>query len=207
MDNNQASWPAGNSDAEADVKELLGLFDVPAFARRGQELEFAVRRLHDRCRAARETMLDMVRMRLRQWSTAVSGPSAWKLFFGRSIEPLWQLSGAEPPRWGTQAASIRQQQLIASHLEKSVVRFNRRWTHYLGRLNLDPTNQLIDQYNRYYVLEKECAMGSWRLALRHFSPVPLLTTEKFLQDHPCLPVPELLVPPGCPERFRSDRSD
>jgi hypothetical protein len=200
VDENQPSWPAGNSDAEADVKDLLGLFDVPAFARRGQDLEFAVRRLHDRCRAARESMLDMVRMRLGQWSTAVTGPAAWKLVFARSIEPLWTLSGAKPPHWANQAAPIRRQKLIAGHLQSSVLRFNRRWTQYLGRLNLDPTNQLIDQYNRYYVLEKECAMGSPRLALRHFSPVPLLTTESLLHDHPCLPVPERLVPPGRHDR-------
>ena len=63
--------------------------------------------------------------------------------------------------------------------------------HFLERLNLEPTNTVIDQYNRYYVLEKECVMGSARLAARHFTPVPQLTTATLADDHPTLPVPEL----------------
>jgi hypothetical protein len=59
-------------------------------------------------------------------------------------------------------------------------------------MNLDPVNLVIDQYNRYYVFEKECVMGSARLAARHFVPVPLITTPMLLNDHPTLPVPELL---------------
>ena len=51
---------------------------------------------------------------------------------------------------------------------------------------------MIDHYNRYYVLEKECVMGSGRLAARFFTPIPLLTPAQLLQDHPLLPVPEPL---------------
>jgi hypothetical protein len=51
---------------------------------------------------------------------------------------------------------------------------------------------VIDQYNRYYVLEKECVMGSSRLAARFFTPIPQLTPERLLRDHPLLPVPDLV---------------
>ena len=61
-----------------------------------------------------------------------------------------------------------------------MLRFNRRWAQFLERLNLEPINTVIDQYNRYYVLEKECVMGSARLAARHFQPVPRLTTSTLL---------------------------
>jgi hypothetical protein len=141
-------------------------------------------------------MLDMVRMRLRQWSNTVTGPSAWNLVFTQSIEPLWPLARAEAPQWADSAAPIRQQRLAAHDLINSVVRFNRRWTHFLEHVNLAPTNHLIAGYNRYYVLEKECAMGSARLALRHFRPAPLLTAQMLLDDHPRLPVPELLDRPS-----------
>ena len=50
---------------------------------------------------------------------------------------------------------------------------------------------MIDQYNRYYVLEKECVMGSARLAARHFTPVERVTKPSLLEEHPALPVPEL----------------
>jgi hypothetical protein len=192
VDEGEESPVAMNSDIEADVKELLGLFDVPAFARRGQELEQSLLRLHARCRSARGSLLDMVRLRLRQWGSAVTGPAAWELVFVQSIEPLWGLAQAEPPRYSQSPATRSRQRAIAGDLISSVLRFNRRWMHFLERLNLDPTNQMIDEYNRYYVLEKECALGSSRLAARHFSPVPKLTSQALLDDHPYLPVPQLL---------------
>jgi len=196
VDDADKSSPTWSSDVETEVKELMGLFDLPAFARRGQDLDCSLRRLHNRCRAARRPLLDMVRVRLRQWSSAVIGPESWALVFTRSIEPLWPLSEAEPPQWADAPAPIRRQRLIARDLIDSVLRFNRRWIDFLDHLNLDPTNHAIDQYNRYYVLEKECVMGSPRLAARHFTPVPTLTTQMLKGDHPTLPVPELLDRPS-----------
>ena len=38
---------------ESEIKELLCLFDAPAFARRGTDLEYALGRLHARCRRQR----------------------------------------------------------------------------------------------------------------------------------------------------------
>ena len=159
---------------------MIGLFDLPAFARRGQDLEITLRRLHDRCRQARGQLLDMVQLRLRQWSRAVTGPSLARRSSPRSIEPLWPLAQAEPPKWAESPAPIRTQRIIAGDLIAAVVRFNRRWLRFLEQLNLEPANTVIDQYNRYYVLEKECVMGSARLAARHFQPVPRLTISTLL---------------------------
>ena len=191
MDENDASPPTMSADIETEVKEMMGLFDTPAFARRGHDLEITLRRLHDRCRKTRVELLDMVQLRLRQWSRAVTGPDAWSNVFTMSIEPVWPLAEAEPPRWAKAPLPIRRQRMIASDLIAAVIRFNRRWPRFLDQLNLEPANTVIDHYNRYYVLEKECVMGSARLAARHFQPVPLLSTSSLLHDHPPLPVPEL----------------
>src|SRR3954467_542966 len=94
---------------DPELKELLGLFDVPAFARRGQDLEHALARVHTRCRVQREEMLEMVRLRLRQWARAADGPEAWSAIFAAPIEPLWELTGSEPPRWADRPAPLRQQ--------------------------------------------------------------------------------------------------
>ncbi len=196
MDDTEGSPPTLNADIETEVKEMMGLFDTPAFARRGQDLEITLRRLHDRCRNARGELLDMVQLRLRQWSRAVTGPDAWSNVFAASIEPLWPLAEAEPPHWAESPAPIRRQRIIAGDLIAAVLRFNRRWPRFLEQLNLEPVNTVIDQYNRYYVLEKECVMGSARLAARHFQPVPLLSTSTLLNDHPPLPVPELRAERG-----------
>jgi hypothetical protein len=180
-----------NSEIETDVKELMGLFDLPAFARRGQDLEATLRRLHLRCRAARGQLLEMVHLRLRQWSRAAVGPDSWPGVFTSPIESLWALSDAEPPQWGPKDAPFKRKQAIARDLVAAVERFNRRWIQVIDRTNLEPTNFVIDQYNRYYVLEKECVMGSARLAARHFAPVAPLTRAMLLAEHRTLPVPGL----------------
>jgi hypothetical protein len=180
------------TDAEAEIKELLGLFDLPAFARRGQDLEYALARLHERCRRARHERLGMVRVRLRQWAGAVEGPGAWETTFAAPIDALWDLSHAEPPDWAEAPAPPRRRRAIARDLVASIERFNRRWSEFIGGMNLDSLNRMIDQYNRYYLLEKECSLGSARLAARHFTPKTPLTQEGLMGDHPVLPVPELL---------------
>jgi hypothetical protein len=202
VDNTEEPLPTMNAGIETEIKELIGLFDLPAFARRGQELEITLRRLHERCRLVRRELLDMVRLRLRQWSQAATGPEDWSEVFAHSIEPLWPLSQAEDPRWAEVPASIRRRSIIGRDLIASVIRFNHRWTQFLNRLNLEPANQVIDQYNRYYVFEKECVMGSARLAARHFSPAPKITTETLLHDHPELTVPQLVDRSNEPTRSR-----
>jgi len=192
MDQTEEPTPSLSNDMETEIKEIMGLFDVPSFARRGQDVECALRRMHDRCRRSRSGLLEMVRLRLRQWSRAVTGPVAWSAVLSASIEPLWSLSEADEPVWAPAPAPLRRQRAVARDLIAATRRFNTKWLQFLDRLNLDPTNDLIDQYNRYYVFEKECVMGSARLAARFFTPVPPLTKDVLLRDHPVLPVPELL---------------
>jgi hypothetical protein len=196
VDETDETLPAMNSEIEMEVKELMGLFDLPAFARRGQELEATLRRLHLRCHAARGQLLDMVQLRLRQWARAAAGNESWRGIFTTTIDPLWELAGADPPRWGLSDAPCKRRQVIARDLVAAVERFNRRWHQFVDRTNLKPANFVIDQYNRYYVLEKECVVGSARLAVRHFTPVPRHTKAMLLEEHPTLPVPKLAGPPG-----------
>ncbi len=176
---------------DPEMRQLLGMFDMPAFARRGQDVEFGLKRLHERLRRERDEMLDMVRLRLKQWASAVEGPHAWPLAFADALDDLWRLSGAEPPRWGIQVQTPRRHRTIARDLVASVERFNRRWSRRVEELNLGPINESIDQYNRYYVLEKECSLGSARLAAQHFIPHEPVTPERLLIEHPLLPMPTL----------------
>ena len=179
-------------DIEAEIKEMMGLFDSPSFARRGLELEAMLRRVDGRCRLARSERLNMVRVRLRQWSRVAAGPDNWPAVFAAPIEPLWTLSEAEPPQWAPTPAPNLRRLAVARDLIAAVERFNRRWSEFLESLNLGPANVVIDHYNRYYVLEKECVMGSGRLAARFFTPISTLTPGRLLEDHPLLPVPSLV---------------
>ena len=176
---------------EAEIKELLGLFDVPAFARRGQDVEHARFRLGHRAEAVRRGMLDMLHLRLRQWAAAATGPVTAGAIFVEPIDPLWPLSRAPAPKWAAYPESPRRLRAIGRDLIRSVERFNRRWAAHLDGLDLGPINDQIDRYNRYYVLEKECVVGSSRLASRHFVPRAFLTHDDLRAEHPLLPVPRL----------------
>ncbi|WP_406695086.1 hypothetical protein V5E97_29020 [Singulisphaera sp. Ch08] len=179
------------TSGNAEINQLIGLFDLPAFARRGQDLEYSIKRTRERCERERNAMLDMVRVRLRQWASAVTDPDSSVAIFSTPIGSLWPLSGAEGPVWARHSAPPRRQRTIALDLISSVIRFNRRWAHFLDELKVDHVNRLIDHYNRYYLLEKECCLGSSRLAARFFIPQTQITRDTLLADYPLLPVPEL----------------
>jgi len=176
---------------EAEIKELLGLFDVPAFARRGQDVEHSRIRLGWRCAKARDAMLDMFRLRLRQWAAASNGPDLARTVFDSPIDALWPLSNAPSPKWAARPDSPRRLRAIGRDIIASTERFNGRWTQYLDTIDLGPINRQIDHYNRYYVLEKECVLGSTRLAARHFVPREFVTLDDLRHEHPLLPVPQL----------------
>jgi hypothetical protein len=183
--------PAGPIPMEVDpeLRQLLGLFDAPAFARRGQDLEYALGRLHARCRREREAMLEMVRVRLRQWAGVATGPGDWAPEFAAPVGPLWPLAVADAPAWAGRRGPARRRRAVARDLAASVGRFNRRWSRFLDELPLGPINDAIDRYNRYYLLEKECSLGSARLASRFFAPRPRVTPEALRVEYPPVPAP------------------
>jgi hypothetical protein len=176
---------------DPEMRQVLGLFDVPAYVRRGQDVESALARLHSRVRRERDTMLTMTRLRLRQWAAAVEGPDASRSVLAAPVVHLWALTGADDPVWATKSASDRHRRAVARDLVASIERFNRRWTRYLSELKLESLNDLIDKYNRYYLVEKECSLGSSRLAARYFIPRSHVTADGLLSEYGPLPVPVL----------------
>jgi len=174
--------------SSSEMNELLSMFDLPAFARRGQDLEYGLKRIDLRCQRERHAMLEMVRVRLRQWAGAVTSDRSSDLIFNDPLAPLWPLCGAEPPVWGTTPASARKQRAIANDLIASTSRFNQRWSRFLNELDFGHINRMIEQYNRYYLLEKECILGSARLAARFYTPFVPLSRDSLLESHPLLPV-------------------
>ncbi len=178
---------------DTELRDLLGMFDAPAFARRGMDLEFTLERLHARLRRERERMLEMVRLRLRQWAAAADGSDGWRSYFDRPIDDLWPLAGVpEPPSWSMSAAPPRRRRAVARDLVASIERFNRRWEKLLDALNLEPINTMIEHYNRYYVLEKECVLQSSRLAALHFTPYAPLCISELRAEYSVIPVPRPL---------------
>lgn len=177
---------------EAEIKELMGLFDAPAFARRGREVEWVVQRTLELCQRRRIELLGMVHCRLRMWANLASGPGDWPLAFAEPIDHLWPLTGAEPPRWkGSRPPNARSAGKSALGLCDSLKRFNDRWSKFVHELRAETINHQIDRFNKYYVLEKECIVGSARLASRLFVPQPRIEPGWLLQQLPPLPIPRL----------------
>ena len=177
---------------EAEIKEILGVFDAPAFARRGYELEHALIRLHQRLVRERAALFEMIHVRLRQWAAVATGPDDYHDAFAAPVAPLFELATAAPPIWASRPGPSRRRRAVAGDLSVSVARFNRRWLQFLDNLALDSLNRQITRYNLYYVLEKECVVGSARLAARHFVPQDPVTRESLLAEHPVLPLIELV---------------
>jgi hypothetical protein len=177
---------------EAELKELMGLFDAPAFARRGRDVEWAVARTLEISRRQRIEMLEMVHCRLRMWVSATSGYHDWQIAFTAPINYLWQMTGAKEPLWSN-STKVRPRAVYSASrdLVSSLERFNKRWEKWVNKLEADTINRQIDHYNKYYVLEKECVVGSAKLAARLFQPVPRIDPAWLFSQFPLIQVPVL----------------
>jgi hypothetical protein len=165
------------------------VFDVPAFVRRGQDVAFLLTTLDERCRRGRLAILDMVHTRLRQWAKLAIGPDDWRDAFAEPIDHLWEAASAPAPIWARTAGSRRARRAAACDLAASIGRFNDRWGAFVERLDTRLVNDAVENYNKYYVIEKECVIGSARLAARRFTPITGVSTASILASHPPLPVP------------------
>lgn len=76
-------------------------------------------------------------------------------------------------------------------LHESLEHFNQHWRAFLTGVDVTAVNDLRDKYNRYYVLEKECAVRSARVARQGFVRMEPLTIEDLAAQFPLLPVPRL----------------
>ncbi len=176
--------------AAGDDRPTFAL-DVPAFVRRGTDVESALVALRERCLRNRLGLLETVHMRLRQWARLAVGPGDWRDAFATSPAPLWDAAAAPPPSWARSSGARRTRRAAARDLKASVERFNARWADFLDRLDLRLVNDAIDGYNEYYVIEKECVMGSARLAASGFAPVPRVEAATLAVAFPPLPVPDV----------------
>lgn len=178
-------------------KKFLIQYDAPAFARRARDVEHALTALLDRCRSKRAEMLDIVALRLATLSALVGGD--WS-----TLRPL-VADDAQLSLLRDMARELKRELRLPieptgsrghwrralEELCDSLQRFNRRWLEHLERLDLSALNELRDKYNRYYVLEKEFAVRSARVARQGFVPLPPLRSDDITKALPPLPVPRL----------------
>jgi len=186
----------GGGEVQDGVKRFLARYDAPAYARRARRVEEALEQLLGRCRQQREEWLMMVRLHLGTLHGLAGGWDGLRPYLAgdEQTKVLQHLHETLQPRLQvaiTPTSSARRLAAALRDLVFSLERFNRRWQDFLESVDLTPVNELRDGYNRYYLLEKECAMRSARLARQGYAPLLPLTLQSLLDLLPPLPVPRI----------------
>jgi hypothetical protein len=106
----------------------------------------------------------------------------------RVLNELWEMLQPTLRLGIAPTSSVRKLRRAVAELNESIELFNSRWQGFLATVDLTQVNSLRDGYNRYYLLEKECAMRSPRLARQGFRPIAPLTTDELGLVLPLLPL-------------------
>lgn len=186
----------GRDGAEEAVKRFLSQYDAPAYIRRARGVEAAWEQLLDHCRRRRAEWLGIVRLRI---ALLHGSAGDWDnllplLANEEQLDILrYHLAALASPLRAPieRTTSARAWRHALHELHDSLQRFNRRWQTFLESVDLIAINELREGYNRYYVLEKECAVRSTRVARQGFVPLQPLTLDDLTAQLPLLPVPRL----------------
>jgi hypothetical protein len=184
----------GQSDERKIFQQFLGQYGGPAFVRRARDVQLAFESLVEACRCQREEWLAHVRLPL---GTLVALAGSWSALLpileNSERAALLQALHAElAPRLRLPVApttSVRRLRRALAELHKAIERFNQRWLDFLHKLDLRKVNSLRDGYNRFYLMEKECALGSARVARQGFQRLEPLTADEIMKMFPVLPLP------------------
>jgi hypothetical protein len=177
-------------------QQIISGFDAPAYIRRARRVEEAWNDLLERCRHKRAHLLEMPCLRLARFFklTASWSPIPADICLPKDVSYLDKLHR----EWTPQLRSIVRPARTAAEiiqaladLVRSFERFNRRWLEFVNEIDLAHVNELRDGYNRFYVLEKECALFSSRIARDGFVPLPLAELKDVLEAFPLLKVPHI----------------
>src|SRR5262245_1308193 len=174
--------------------QMLLSFDAPAFVRRAMQVEAAWEALLAVCLRERERLLEMPRLRLARFQALCNSRAPGS---GRNCHPdelayLEQLHDEWQPRLRSAVKPARSEvdvRRALAELSHSFQRFNLHWLVFVRELDLSPVNRLREGYNRYYLLEKECALRSARLAREGFVPLKPLRIDDLLERFPLLRIP------------------
>jgi hypothetical protein len=175
-------------------QQFLGAYDGPAFIRRAREVQFAFDTLVEACLRQREEWLPFVRLALGTLFALAGSLKALEGFLNnrQQLETLATLYHDLQPRLRLPPAQTTNARVLGralADLRGAIERFNGRWQVFIGGLDLRYANELRDRYNQFYVLEKECALGSSRVARQGFQRLSPLNPEDFLKILPLLPMP------------------
>ncbi|HMC64479.1 MAG TPA: hypothetical protein VKI65_06045 [Gemmataceae bacterium] len=189
--------PGADRDHDSRVfQEVLGLYDAPAYVRRGRQVQEVFDAFLARCRRQRYEWLPTVRTRLGLLQALAGDWQRLRPWLADEQEEdrLRELYFSLRPELRVPVTTTNSKRLLRQALRElieSIERFNRRWLRFLREVDLSPVNAAREAYNRYYLLEKECAIRSPRVASQYFQRLEPLTVDQVAALLPPLPVPRL----------------
>ncbi len=175
---------------------VVASYDAPAYVRRALQVQQAYDNLLERCTRERERSLATVRLRLgilRERAGDWSNLAPW-LAGPEQLLLLQELAAIAQPRLRVRLRATRSGRVLRGSLRAlvhSLERFNQYWWNFLESLDLSGVNTLRRDYNRYFLLEKECAVRSARLAQLGYRPLEPVTRAELRDRFPPLPVPQV----------------
>jgi hypothetical protein len=186
----------GRQDDRRFFNQVASYYGAPAYIRRANRVEAAFQEVLERCRRQRAEWLAMTRICLGTLRMLAGDWSALRplLRDEQQIEVFRELERTLDPRPRLLMNATRSRCKLRRALRELVLgleQFNGRWRQFLAEVDLTAVNRLRADYNRYYLLEKECAVRSVRLARQGFVPLALLTVADLEAALPLLPVPQL----------------
>jgi hypothetical protein len=189
--------PSGHSEEDRLAQYLVARYDAPAYVRRARRVEESLEQLVAQCQRKREEWLKPVRSSLDQLCSQVPGWALLRSWLSDDHQVgvlllLQESVGSRKAFRPDGPTSTRRLGGALRALCEQVQHFNRRWNDYLCSLDLTGVNEVRDGYNRWYILEKECALRSASLARRGFTRLAMLTTADLALRLPCLPVPQFV---------------
>jgi hypothetical protein len=187
-----------DGDENRTANQLVAHYDAPAFVRRAQRVQGLFEQILASCRKQRDEWLEMVRIRLGLLHALAGDWAALSplLADDGQLEALRELHTALAPQLRsvveptTSARALRQ---ALAELNESIERFNHRWHVFLAQVDLTALNAGREGYNRYYLLEKECALRSPNLARQGFRRLEPFSHAELAALLPPLSVPRLRV--------------
>jgi hypothetical protein len=186
----------GRDETDEAFKRYLAQFAAPAYMRRAREVQAAFDQLLAYCRRQRAEWMEIVRLRISMLHALAGDWENLRPFLADDdqLDILrYHLAAlASPLRAPVEpTTSARALRRALRELHESLELFNERWRAFLANVDLTAVNELRDGYNRYYVLEKECAVRSSRIARQGFEPLEPLTIDDVSAQLPLLSVPRL----------------
>jgi hypothetical protein len=181
----------GEIDELQLFQRLIANYDAPAFMRRAQRVEAAWELLLRRCDLKRQEWLTIAKLRLGVLFALAGNVETIRPHVEdpACADELSSLHAAWQPRLRLPVAPATSPKPIRHALQQvaaSFARFNRRWETFVAELDLTQINALRDGYNRYYVMEKECAVRSARVARAGFVPLSPATLDDIWARFPRL---------------------